>query len=179
MLKNKLIETVRDIAANQERIRKRPYGVIEARDGKFVRILLKPWPKYGNLLEAHWLKSMKSKRHQKDVCRLYYNQPMGHRNFLTLSYVESSLNTSLKTAYATANVLNQVAFIKRSDALLAEVSNEKISDRFLIRRGWERHMEHKRHRHWIKRFYGTYPAIATSFLDQAQQPVELDKIIAG
>ena len=169
MLKNNIIQTIREIEPNQESLRKRPYGVIEAVNGQFVRVQLRPWPKYASLLEAHWLKSMKSKRFEKDVCRLYYNQPMGHRNYLTLSYVESSLSTNLKTFYATLNVLNQIAFIKRSDALLAEVTNQKISDRFMVRRGWERHREEKRQRHWIKRFYGTYPDIAKSFLKQADR----------
>jgi hypothetical protein len=166
MDRKNLIETIRDIESNQEKLRRRPYGMIEAIDGQFVRIQLRPWPKFGNLLETHWLQSMKSKRQQRNVCRLYYNQPIGHRDFLTLSYIQSSLNTTLKTLYATLNVLNQIAYIKRSNAILAEVANDKISDRSLVRRGWERHREDSRQRHWIKRFYGTYPAVATAFMNQ-------------
>jgi hypothetical protein len=161
-----LIETIGDVKANQETLRRRPYGMIEAINGRFVRIQLKPWPKVASLMEAHWIQAMKTQRQRRDVCRLYYNQPLGHRNYLTLSYVESSLNTSLRTCYATLDVLNQVAFIKQSDALLAEVANSRISDRFMIRRGWERHREPSRQRHWIKRFYGDYPEVAKSFLDE-------------
>ena len=161
-----LIESVREIEANQETLRRRPYGVIEAAKGQLVRIQLRPWPKYASLIEVHWLKAMKGKRHEQDVCRLFYNQPLGHRNYLTLSYVESSLGTQLKTFYRALDVLTQIAFIKRSDAILAEVTNKKISDRFMIRRGWERHMEQKRQRHWIKRFYGTYPESAKSFMSE-------------
>ncbi len=173
-----LIESIRKIEANQETLRQRPYGMIEVVQGQFVRVQLRPWPKYASRLEAHWLQAMRSKRHRQDVCRLFYNQPMGHRNFLTLSYVESSLNTQLKTFYRALDVLTQIAFIKRSDAILAEVTNQRISDRFLIRRGWERHMEQKRQRHWIKRFYGTYPESAKKFsadiapLESNVQPVE-------
>jgi hypothetical protein len=159
-----IIESIREIEANQETLRKRPYGVIEVAKGQFVRVQLRPWPKYASLLEVHWLQAMKSKRHGQDVCRLFYNQPMGHRNFLTLAYVESSLNTQLKTIYRALDVLTQIAFIKQSDAILAEVTNKRISDRLLIRRGWERHMEQKRQRHWIKRFYGTYPESAKAFM---------------
>ena len=158
-----LIKTIRDIEANQETLRKRPYGVIEAVKGQFVRIQLRPWPKYASLVEAHWWRAMKSKRHERDVCRLFYNQPMGHRNYLTLSYVESSLNTQLKTFYKALDVLTQIAFIKRSDAILAEVTNQKITDRFMTRRGWERHREQSSQRHWIKRFYGSYPESAKKF----------------
>lgn len=159
-----LIETVRDVVAEQETLRRRSYGVIEAKDGKLVRIQLRPWPKMASLLEAQWMRPMKSKRRQSDVCRLYYNQPIGHRNFLTLSYIESSLNTTLKTFYATLDVLDQIAYIKMSDALIAEVSNKRITDRAMRRWGWERYMEQKRQRHWIKRFYGTYPEEVTNLL---------------
>lgn len=152
-----LIETVRDVVAEQKTLRRRPYGVIEAKNGKLVRVQLRPWPKMASLLEAHWMRPMKSKRRQADVCRLYYNQPMGHRNFLTLSYIESSLSTTLKTFYATLDVLDQIAYIKMADALIAEVSNKRITDRAMRRWGWERYLEQKKQRHWIKRFYGTYP----------------------
>ena len=160
-----LIETIRDLNANQDVLRKRPYGVIEAVKGKFVRVQLRPWPKYASLLEAHWLRGMRSKRHEQDVCRVFYNQPLGHRNYLTLSYIESSLNTQMRTVYAALDVLNQIAFIKRSDAMLAEVTNKRITDRLLVRRGWERHTEQKRQRHWIKRFYGSYPDSAKAFME--------------
>ena len=159
-----IIKTIRDVVAEQETLRRRSYGVIEAVNGKLVRIQLRPWPKIASLLEAHWIQSMKSKRHQSDVCRLFYNQPMSHRNFLALSYIESSLNTSLPTLFATLDVLDQIAYIKRSDALIAEVSNKRITDRALRRWGWERYVEHKPKRHWIKRFYGTYPELATKLL---------------
>jgi hypothetical protein len=47
--------------------------------------------------------------------------------------------------------------IKRSDALLCDVLNERISDRLLQRWGWERHVLDSPRRHHIKRFYGEYP----------------------
>lgn len=162
-----IVETISNIETNQDSLCRRPYGVIEAVNGRFMHVKLRPWPKYASLVEVHWLRAMKSTRHQQNACRIFYNQPMGHRNFLTLSYVETSLNTQLKTVYAALDVLNQIAFIKCSDAVLAEVTNKRISDRLLIRRGWEPHMEHKRQRHWIKRFYGTYPETAKAFITDA------------
>jgi hypothetical protein len=140
------IETIRDVESNQETLRRRPYGIIEAAQGKLVKIQLKPWPKIASLMEAHWIQRMKTRRYQYDVCRLFYNQPMGHRNYLTLAYVESSFKTSLKTFYVTLDTLNQIAYLKRSDAILAEVTNSRLTDRFMIRRGWERYMEHKSQR---------------------------------
>ncbi len=162
------ITTVRDVASNQDLLRRRRYGVIEAANGKFVKIQLKPWPKIASLMEAHWIRGMKSKRVQKDVCRIYFNQAIGHSNYLTLAYGESSLNSTLRTLFAAMDVLNQIAYIKRSDAILAEFTNPRISDRFLKRRDWEQYMEDQPKRHWIKRFYGTYPPYATKFLKSKQ-----------
>jgi len=160
----KPIESVYDVKAQQETLRRRRYGVIEAANGKLVRIQLRPWPKFGSLLEAQWVKATKSRRHRRDICRLFYNEPISHPGFLTLAFVESSLNTSAKTVFATLSVLDQIAYLKNANAIVAEVSNKRISDRALKHWGWEQHLEHKPQRHWIKRFYGTYPKRATELL---------------
>ena len=160
----KPIESVYDVKAQQETLRRRRYGVIEAANGKLVRIQLRPWPKFASLLEAHWIRAMKSSRHKSDKCRLFYNEPSSHPGFLTLVYVESSLNTSAKTVFATLSVLDQIAYIKHSNAIIADVSNKRISDRALKHWGWERYMEQESQRHWIKRFYGKYPERVTKLL---------------
>ena len=56
-----------------------------------------------------------------------------------------------------AEVLDEVAWLKRTDALLCDVWNERISPRLLARWGWEPHKPQPWHRNYIKRFYGTYP----------------------
>ncbi len=169
----KPIESVYDVKAQQETLRRRRYGVIEAAEGKLVRIQLRPWPKFASLLEAHWIRAMKSTRKPKDLCRLYYNEPSAHPGFLTLVYVESSLKTSAKTVFATLGVLDQIAYIKHSNAIIADVSNQRISDRALKHWGWEPYMEETSTRHFIKRFYGTYPERVTKLLrpsyEQAMQ----------
>ena len=160
----KPIQSVYDVKAQQETLRRRRYGVIEAANGKLVRIQLRPWPKIASHLEAYWIRATKSRRHQKDACRLFYNEPISNPGFLTLAFVESSLNASAKTVFATLSVLDQIAYLKNSNAIVAEVSNNRISDRALKHWGWERHLEHKPQRHWIKRFYGTYPKRVTKLL---------------
>lgn len=152
-----LFETIRSVRDHQETIRNRPYGLIESANGKFSSIQIRPYPKIASVIEAHWIQGMKRKRKMRDVCRVYYNQPFAHRNYLAVGYLESAVGTTIKTLFATLDMLEQVAFIKQSDAILAEISNPKISDRILKRRGWDRHLEHKKKRHWIKRFYGVYP----------------------
>ena len=160
----KLIESVYDVKTQQKSLRRRRYGVIEAAQGKLVRIQLRPWPKFGSHLEAHWLTATKSFRQRRDTCRLFYNEPIGHPGFLSLAFAESSQRTSIRTIFATLNVLDQIAYLKNTNAIVGEVNNKRISDRALRHWGWERHMEHSRKRHWIKRFYGNYPQRVTQLL---------------
>ena len=54
-------------------------------------------------------------------------------------------------------ILDEIARLKGTDAIVAEVRNLRISERLLRRWGWESHMPTSRRRHYIKRFYGTYP----------------------
>jgi hypothetical protein len=63
-------------------------------------------------------------------------------------------------------VLDEIARIKRSDAILAHVSNPQISDRLMWRWGWERHLVQSSKRQFIKRFYGVYPESLLHSSDQ-------------
>ena len=55
-------------------------------------------------------------------------------------------------------VLDEIARLKQSDAILCEVANWRISREMLARFGWVPHCPSRWHRHYIKRFYGEYPA---------------------
>ena len=93
-----LFETVTDLAEGAETLRRRRYGVIEVADGRFRRIVLRPFPKIvsvpGILLIGGW-----HHRHRRgDHLRLYYNQPRRFSNFLVLKYIESARDTSMGDA---------------------------------------------------------------------------------
>jgi hypothetical protein len=153
-----LSESVIDLAADAETLRRRPYGVIEVADGRFLRIVLRPFPKIvsvpGILLIGGWCH-----RHRSgDRLRLYYNQPRRFHNFLVLKYVESAHDTSMATLTRALAVLDEIARRKGSDALLCDVSNWRITTKLLGRWGWTPHCPTRFHRHYIKRFYGNYPA---------------------
>jgi hypothetical protein len=77
-------------------------------------------------------------------------------------YVISSHDCTYATARMAARVLDEIARIKGTDALLCDVAFSRISDRLLARWGWEPHKPQRFHRNYVKRFYGTYPA-ATPF----------------
>jgi hypothetical protein len=156
-----LFETIADLEEGAGRLRCRPYGVIEMVDGQFRRVLFRPFPKIvtapGAVLIGRW-------RHDNsrgDRLRLYYNQPRRFRNFLVLKYVESTRNTSMASLTRALGILDEIARLKASDALLCDVSNWRVTDKLIGRWGWAPHCPSRFHRHYIKRFYGSYPTAAT------------------
>ncbi|MBX3415611.1 MAG: hypothetical protein KF708_23200 [Pirellulales bacterium] len=157
-----LFETIIDLKTGSEVLRRRRYGVIEVANGRLLGVHLRPWAKVVSIPEGLWLGGRYHERHREDRCLLYYNQPLGHSNFLALKYVRSGRGTTLATFRATLTVLDEIARLKRSDASLTDVSNVRISDRLLARWGWEAHCPSRWHRHFIKRYYGNYadPAAA-------------------
>ena len=152
-----LWESITDLRAGEPALRRRRYGVIEAVDARLSGIHLRPWPKMISLPEALWLGRWNHQRLPGDRCWLYYNQPLGHSNFLAVKYIVSARDCSFATLKAAMTVLEEVARIKNSDAALCHITNGKISDRLLAREGWDRHCLNSYGRHYIKRFYGEYP----------------------
>jgi hypothetical protein len=154
----RLFESVTNLSEGAEPLRRRPYGAIEAADGQFERIVLRPLPKIISAPSV-WLGGRWRHAHQSgDRIRLFYNQPWRFPNFLVLKYAESSRATSMGTLTRSLAVLDEIARLKRSDALLCDVSNGRITTRLLSRWGWEPHCPAWFHRHYIKRFYGVYPS---------------------
>lgn len=151
-----LFQNVTSLESSDRTLCRCRYGMIEVADGKLIRIQMRPWPKLASVVEARWLSPWKNRWARRDVCRVYYNQPMFHSNYLAFVFLESTPGTQLASISAALKTLDQIAFLKRSDAILAEVSNTKISDRLLVRLGWKSHLPHRSRRHWIKRFYGKF-----------------------
>ncbi len=133
------------------------YGVIETRSGQLTAIHLRPWPKLASVLESEWWGRRYHERRAGDQCLLYYNQPRRCPNYLALTYILSSRDTSFASFRQALQTLDEVARIKRSDAILCDAWNLRISDRLFARWGWEPHKPQAWHRNFIKRFYGVYP----------------------
>jgi hypothetical protein len=149
--------TLTDPFAECEALRRGRYGVIETRDGRLVSICLRTWPKIATTLEANLSGNHCHRGRPGDRCRLYYNQPRSFPNFLALKYVVSQRDCTLATFRRALEVLDEVARVKRTDAILCDAWNLRISDRLLARWGWKPHKPTRWHRHFIKRFYGVYP----------------------
>lgn len=142
-----------------QRIRSRRYGVIEAVGGSPLAIRFRSWPKLVSGAETRWWNFWRGGNAPPDHCRLYWSQPLSAPRFLTVNYVRSSWQTTYATFLAAVQVLDAVAWIKNSDAMVCEAFNRRISDRLLQRWGWERHLANSRRRHYIKRFYGDWTAV--------------------
>ena len=151
-------KTITDLIEGVESLRCHRYGVIEVVGGRFRCVRLRPLPKIvsapGILLFGGWRHSHRS----GNRVRLFYNQPRRFSSFLVLKYAESTRDASLGTVTRALAVLDEIARLKRSDALLCDVSNGRITTKLLGRWGWEPHCRSWFHRHYIKRFYGVYPS---------------------
>jgi hypothetical protein len=152
-----LTRTLLDPFADGEALRRGRYGVIEVAEGRLVAIHLRPWPKIASALEVEWRGRRAHASKPGDRCLLYYNQPRRFANFLALKYIVSHRDCTLLTFHHALEVLDEVARVKRTDAIVCDVWNDRISDRLLARWGWEPHKPQRWHRHYIKRFYGMYP----------------------
>lgn len=147
-----LFETVVDPEAGAATLARRRYGVVETHAGRLVRVALRPWPHVLSLRELLPRGDRWRPPGPADRCRLYYNQPRGHERFLALRYVACTGGTSYATFRAALETLDAIAALKRSDALLCDAANARLSDRFLRRLGWEPHAPAWRRRNYIKRF---------------------------
>ena len=118
-----LFESITDLTGGSDLLRQGRYGLIEAADGQFRRVAIRPFPKLvsvpGILLIGGW----RHRRQAGDRICLYYNQPRRFPNFLAIKYVESARDTSIATLTRAMAVLDLIARIKQSDALLCDVAN--------------------------------------------------------
>jgi len=153
-----LFEIATDPHAQADVLRARSHGVIEVRDGRLRRVRLRPFPKIVSLPEIMLLGEQYHRRRAGDRCLLFYDQPRRFPNFLSLKYVLSARDTTLASIRTALRALDEIARLKGSDAIVCDVFNWRISERLLGRLGWESHKPSRWHRHYIKRFYGDWPA---------------------
>jgi hypothetical protein len=166
-----LLVTVNDLQEGAAVLRRRRYGVIETTAGRLHAVRLRPWPKLISVGEVWWQEAFFHRGAAGDRCRLYYDQPRRMPSFLALKYVVTSHGASFATLLAALDVLDEIARLKDADAIVCEAWNRRISDRALARAGWERHVLHSRRRHYIKRFYGQYPAMRLTLYLGDEEPL--------
>ncbi|MEZ6078739.1 MAG: hypothetical protein R3C56_24620 [Pirellulaceae bacterium] len=115
------LSPVTDVAASVELLRVRRSGRIVTQAGRLQAVYGRWWPYTGNLLQAKWdalLRPVAS-----DRCELFYHQAGAEGGFLTLSYVRSGKGTSPTTCYAASLVLDEIARLKQTSAMVCHVTN--------------------------------------------------------
>lgn len=156
-----LYRPVEDLDAENGGLAKWRAGRIATSAGRLVRVERR-WLAYKATRLRVWRDRRRSPRGPIQ-CELFFHQPLGNPDFLVLGYVRSHPQSSLANFYCAALILDEIARLKRCHAIVAEVTNDRLSDRLLARWGWERHCRSWRGRHFIKRFYGVYPAIPAAW----------------
>ncbi len=152
-----LCETVCDLESGRDALRARRHGVIEVVAGELRAVHLRVWPKLVSLPEAWPQGTRYHARGDADRCLLYFNQPRSASNYLALKYIVSTAGTSYRTICAALTALDAIAEIKRTDAIVCDAANMRLSERLMARFGWEPHKPQRWHRNYIRRFYGVYP----------------------
>lgn len=150
-------KTINNLSTGIDQVAQHRYGVIETRQGKFHRILLRPIPKLVSLPELWPVEPRYHARGPSDRCLLYYNQPWRMPKFIALKYLSATTGTSLGTVKAAIEVLNWLAELKRIDAIVCDAGNSRLSDRVMQHFGYESHKPQRWHRNYIRRFYGDFP----------------------
>lgn len=159
-------QKIHDLRSSQELLARKPYGMIVAEQGAFDSLQIRPFPKISSLAEAAWIGGFSHRRIRRDRVQVFYNQPIQHPNFLVAKYAVSELGTTLATLRAAFKAFNEIARIKQVDAILCHAINPRITDRFMKYWGFERHHPKGKGRHYIRRFYGSFP----SYTDWAASP---------
>jgi hypothetical protein len=144
-----------DIRSSTEALQRWRCGRIVVQQGRLVRVEHRLMCGSASMAQVWW--QIKYGRTDDDLVWLDYHQPLGIPRFLTLDYVRSGTQAGYRSFLAAINLLNEIARIRSAQAIVAHVSNGKISDRFLRRQGWQQHMNDWNGRHWIRRFYDGYP----------------------
>ncbi len=145
--------TFNETGIDCERLSKSRYGLIEVVDGQLVGIKFRYWPKTASRFGVWWSELIGRHRSERqDRCLLYYNEPRSCPGFLTLPFIESGRQATIRTVFSAMDALDDVARMKNCRAIVCEAANPRISDRLLVRRGYERQMLQAKGRHFIKRF---------------------------
>jgi hypothetical protein len=152
-----LYETVTDIAAQADVVQRRRFGVIEAVDGEFRRLIFRPWPKWISLPEVLFLAPWIRRSRRRDCCLLYFDQSWRQPNYLSVKYLLTYEGTSYASVVTARRALDEVARVKRSDALVCQISNKRLNGRIMKRWGWEPLNDSPRCTLYVRRFYGEYP----------------------
>ncbi len=150
------LDHTRDPRRDADKIRRWRSGRIVMKAGRLVEVQRRLTTGSVSVAQVWW--QAKYGRSDDDVCWIDYHQPFGMSQFLTLDYVRAGNRAGYQSFRGAAHVLDEIARLRGSLAIVAHVTNSQLTDRLLVRLGWQRHLDGWKGRHWIRRFYDGYPA---------------------
>ena len=146
---NIALGSVTSIEGNADRIRSWNYGELELFDGKLLGIYPRWWPRIPSKWESFRDNAFRSL--PTDVCRTYYAFPRRAPGFMSVLYALSGPKTQYTTFYRAVVVLDEIARLRDSDAIVCQVINLQASERLMNRWGYVRHALARGDNHYIKR----------------------------
>ena len=133
-----LFQTVTDLNADVDVVRRRRFGRIVVVDGRLVGIEYRPYSGAVSRVGVWWRRRWMT-RGGADCCELYFDQPSPHPAFLVVRLIVASPATRLASIGCAMRTLDEVARVKGTSAALAHVTLDRITDPVAARFGWGRH----------------------------------------
>ena len=125
------------------------YGVVEVHNDHAYQIQRRLLPKMPSIWEA-WLDACWRRLPDNEV-RLYYNVPYRCDGFMVLAYARAGSKTSLASFRTGLSVLEEIAKLKRLQAIVCHATNPRLTERVMNYFGYNRHASHLKGYHYIKR----------------------------
>ena len=143
------LRPVHAIDENADSLRSWRYGEIELSDGKLVAIYPRWWPRLGSRWESY--QDSYNRKLPVDVCRVYYSFPLRAPGYMSVLYAHSGPNTRYKTIRRAVLVVDAIAVLNSSNAIICQIINERGTERLMKRWGYVRHATSLGDNHYIKR----------------------------
>ena len=146
---NLALGRVASIEGNIDRVRKWNYAELELSDGKLLGIYPRWWPRLASQWESFqdgYIRNL-----PVDFCRVYYAFPRRAPGFMSVLYARSGPKTQYKTLYRAVVVMDEIARLRNTDAIVCQTISPRASERLMNRWGYVRHAFAVGENHYIKR----------------------------
>jgi len=149
-LANFALRPVHATEENADKLRSWRYGEIELTDGKLIAIYPRWWPRVGSQWESYqdsYFRTLPA-----DFCRAYYAFPRRTPGYMSVLYARSGPNTQYKTILKAVSIIDEIAILNNSNAIVCQILSERGTERLMSRWGFVRHATSLGDNHYIKRF---------------------------
>lgn len=125
------------------------YGTVLLRNGKLIAIQARWWPRWGTVFGAMMDRVVRTL--PEDECRFYFAFPRSAPGFMSLLYVHAGEKTTYQTFHQGIASIEAIARLRRSHAIVCQVTNDRLSERMMNRWGYVKHAPHLGPDHYICR----------------------------